>query len=205
MQRDLWKILSMLALLIAPLPGLSAASARPAKVKYAKTEVEKAQGKCVGLMVGGTIVGGLLGALAGKKHVGTGAGLGLTAGGVACAIVMDVAKRKDRIIAAQIAAAMYQDSQYETVLEAANENEQPVTFRGSGGQSQTIDAQQLRPVRYASVGGGKTASPVLDTGGQECRYVNSSITNAAGQSTDLPAQLFCRSGNDWHPYGLAKA
>ena len=55
--------LALLALAFAP----CSAMAKPGKVKYAKTEVEKARGKCVGSVIGGALVGALVGRVVGGK------------------------------------------------------------------------------------------------------------------------------------------
>jgi hypothetical protein len=73
-----------------------------------------------------------------------------------------------------------------------------VQFTGRAGASQTVDAALLLPVRYKAPDGTKLASPVLDTGGKECRLVDSSLATAA-----LPGQLTCRTpAGNWEPYAM---
>lgn len=179
--------------------------AKPTKVKYAKTEVEKARGKCVGSVIGGALVGALVGrVVGGKKNTAEGAVVGAVAGSIVCAILLSNAKRKDRIIAAQIASANYQQAPYRTYF--ANDNGQQMTFVGRGGASEHVAAARLRPVKYTSLDGLAAASPVPLAGGQECRAINSALIDNTGNNAELPNQYVCRTAaGDWQPYGLAKA
>ena len=184
------------ALVLVPL-GAGAAIAKESRPKYAKTEVDKAVGKCVGTVLGGALLGGLLG---GKKRRAEGAVIGAAAGGAACAIIVRNAKRKDKIIAAQREAAM-RDEEYVTSFE--DDKGQAVTFSGRAGELQTYDGAQLIPVRYTTLDGGKAASPVIATGGAECREVDSSLSYGDSERSGLPNQIFCRTPEgDWEPYAV---
>lgn len=199
--RDVAAALAIVCMAAAP----STAYAKQAKIKYAKTEVEKARGKCVAAIIGGALLGGIVGRVAGgKNNTAEGAVLGAAAGSLTCAIIMSNAKRKDRIIAAQIASATYQARPF--MAEFGDDNGMPMTFQGMSGQSEHLTAQQLRPVRYAGLDGQPVASPVPEAAGHECRAVNSTLTDASGNVGALPQQYVCRSADgNWHPYGLARA
>lgn len=180
---------------------LGAGIAHAAKVKYEKTEVEKARGKCVAAVLGGALLGALAGRAISKKGTLAGAGLGAVAGGAACAVIMANAKKADQIIAAQIASARYQDAAYTTTFAA--DDGSTTTFEGRAAASQTIDAAYLRPVKYMTLDGVNTASPELAAGGQDCREVSSSLTGAGSGRADLPKQYVCRTPNgDYQPYGV---
>ena len=143
-----------LTLLVAP-AGLSPAVAGDT-MKYEKTEVEKARGKCVLSVVVGAALGGL-------------------AGGAVCAA----------IIAAQIAAASYDRGPYVTAF-TNEENNSKTVFRAVRGASEQIDASRLRPVRYNNAAGDRMGSPVPVTGGRDCRPITSSPSTGPGTTADLP-------------------
>jgi hypothetical protein len=181
--------------------ALSLATAGPAlakKPKTAKTEVSKAIGKCVGLVLGGAVLGALLG---GRNDRGKGAAIGAGAGAAACALVMANAKRQDRIIAAQRAAA-----------QAGGADLHMASFRDDNGRevSMTSRAQDavisgpLIPVKYSS-NGTDFVSPELTVAAPTCRYVASELTASDG-SAAIPNQLYCRTAdNSWEPYAIGKA
>jgi hypothetical protein len=193
--------LALLCLTIAPW----GAEAKPGKIKYAKTEVERARGKCVATIIGGALLGAVVGrVVGGKKNTAEGAVVGAAAGTVVCAILLSNAKRKDRIIAAQIASANYQSTPYRTYF--ADDNGQQVTFVGRGGASEIIAANRLQPVKYETFDGLSAASPVPLAAGQECRAINSAVEDFNGNRAGLPNQYVCRTADgNWQPYGLKKA
>jgi len=193
-------------LLVVSLPfgqlGMGVAWAE--KIKYEKTEVEKARGKCVKTVLGGALLGALIGRATGKGGTLAGAGIGAAVGAGACAVIMANAKRADRIIAAQMASAQYQNVAYTTTFAA--DDGSMTTFEGRGGATESIDGARLRPVRYMSLDGVQMASPVLPAGKQDCRPVSSSIGGADGSRASLPSQTFCRTPEgDYKPYGVNMA
>lgn len=189
------------ATLVVQSLALAPANAAKDKIKYAKSEVEKSVGKCVGAIFGGILVGALAGAATSrnnKKGATTGALVGAGAGAVACAIIRKNAKRKDRIIAAQLAAASSRSSTYLTSF--PSDAGDPISFAGQAGPVQMIDAARLRPVKYESMGQ-DIASPILPDGAQYCREVSSSLGDNTGAREFLPPQIVCRtSDGNWSPY-----
>lgn len=185
---------SACALALTPI-GSEVAFAAKTRVKYAKTEVEKATGRCIAAVLGGALLGGIIG---GKKGVAIGAG----AGSLLCVILQVNAHNKDKIIAGQIAAAANaEDGRYTEIME--DDQKRPLAFVAQAGESQLIEGSKLAAVRYTSASAGAIASPVLDAGGQECRQVNSVMSYGDNQTTVLPAQMVCRtSEGDWQPYAL---
>lgn len=178
------------SMMVASIPAGWAAS----KPKYAKTEADKAIGKCVAAVIGGALLGGLA---AGKKNRGTGVLVGAAAGGAVCAVLMANAKRKDRILAAQRETAMRNEN-YATSFQDDDGN--PMQYRGMVSSTAEIDGGQLVPVKYTPLGGGSAVSPQLGTGGHECRFVDSAIGSAQG-AAGIPSQAFCRTDSgDWEPY-----
>jgi len=172
------------------------------KIKYEKTEVEKARGKCVASVVGGALLGALVGRAVSEKGALVGAGIGAGAGAAACAVIMANAKHADRIIAAQIASAQYQAAPYTTTF-VADDGTSTTRFEGKAGASESIDAARLRPVRYMTPDGGKAESPLLASGGQDCRAVSSSLGTADDARVALPTQYVCRTPEgDYRPYGV---
>ena len=172
------------------------AFAGEARVHYAKTEVEKANSACVILM----LVGGLGGAAIGRKR-GALIGVGITA--LLCVILQANARNKDRILAAEAATVQNRRDVYQETFQ--DDQGRNVTFSGRRGESQTVDATQLLPVKYKSSTGSAIASPVMASGGQECRAAAGSLTYETGQSANLPAQVFCRTPEgDWEPYAVKK-
>lgn len=168
------------------------------KPRYAKTEADKAIGKCVGAVVGGALLGALVG---GKKNRFGGAAVGAAAGGAVCAILMKTAKKKDRIIAAQRETAL-RNTDYVTSF--ADDDGGVMQFSGRVGTVAEIDGDSLMPVKYAAVGGGDVISPVLETGGHECRTIDSSLTSGS-DGISLPSQYYCRTpAGDWEPYSAVK-
>lgn len=191
----------LMAPMLIVLPINGTANAKEAKVKYAKSEVDKAAGKCVGSILGGALLGALVGrVVGGKKGTGAGAAVGAAAGTAICAILMTNAKRKDRILAAQIASANHTSRPY--VTQFGDDNGQITTFAGTASASRNIDSAKLIPVRYKTEDGTEVASPVFDTGGQECRSVSSSLSSG-GNIGKLPEQMICRTADgNWQPYGV---
>ena len=185
---------SAAALVLTPI-GSQDAYSQPPRVKYAKTEVEKATGKCVAAVLGGALLGGLLG---GKK----GAVIGAGAGSLMCVILQVNARNKDKIIAGQIAAAAAaENGQYSEVMQ--DEQNRPLVFVAQAGPSQLVDGSKLMSVQYSTPGSGSVSSPSLDTGGHECRQVNSAMSYGENQTSLLPAQIVCRtSDGDWQPYAV---
>lgn len=201
------KTRTVAALLIValPLPQVSTGVAWADKIKYEKTEVEKARGKCVGAVLGGALLGAVLGRVVSRKGVALGAGIGAAAGVGACAVIMANAKRADRIIAAQIASADHQDAAYTTTF-AADDGASMTTFEGRAGADEAIDAARLRPVRYMTIDGAQTQSPVLASGGQDCRAISASIAGTNDIRANLPTQYVCRTPDgDYRPYGVTMA
>lgn len=179
--------------------GIGVAHAQ--KIKYAKTEVEKARGKCVGSVLGGALLGAVVGRAIGKGGTATGAAIGAAAGAGICAIILSNAKRADRIIAAQIASAANPDSPYRTTF-AADDGTSVMTFEGRAGARQSIDAARLQPVRYMTLDGAKAESPVLVGTNQDCRQVTSTLAGTNGAAA-LPMQTVCRTPEgDYRPYGV---
>ena len=75
-----------------------ASAAKEQKVRYGKSEVDRAIGKCVGSVLGGALLGALIGGLVGgKKGTGAGAAVGATAGAAVCAAKGPHHRRPDRI------------------------------------------------------------------------------------------------------------
>lgn len=178
--------------------GSQIALAEKARVRYSKTEVEKASGKCIAAVLGGALLGGLIG---GKK----GALIGAGAGSVVCVILQVNAKNKDKIIAGQIAAAANAENGYYSEV-MTDDQGRPVGFAAQAGPSETVEGSRLISVRYADASAGSVISAPLDTGGQECRQVNSGMSYGENQTTLLPAQITCRnSEGDWEPYALARS
>ena len=78
-------------------------------------------------------------------------------------------------------------------------------FAGTANNDRMIDSTKLLPVKYKTGTGEEIASPVLDTGGQECRTVESTLSGG-GKSGALPDQIVCRTtAGDWRPYAMKTA
>jgi len=200
-----YKSLTLMLAMTLPISSVFFGIAYAGNIKYAKTEVEKAKGKCVGSVLGGALLGALVGRATGKGGVAAGAALGAAAGVGVCAIILANAKRADKIIAAQIASANYQDTTYRTTF-AADDGTSATTFEGRAGASESIDSVRLQPVRYMSLDGAKMESPVLAGGGQDCRPISGSLAGANDVRAALPTQYVCRTPDgDYKPYGLQMA
>lgn len=194
--------LTLLLAVTLPFCDVVVGVAQAEKIKYAKTEVEKARGKCVGSVLGGALLGALVGRATGKSGLAAGAAIGAAAGVGVCAIILANAKRADKIIAAQIASANYQNATYRTTF-AADDGTSETTFEGRAGPSESIDAVRLQPVRYMSLDGAKMESPVLAGAGQDCRPISGTLGGANDVRAALPTQYVCRTPDgDYKPYGL---
>lgn len=192
----------LLLAFILPFCDVAIGVAHAEKINYAKTEVEKARGKCVGSVLGGALLGALVGRATGKGNTAAGAAIGLAAGVGVCAVILANAKRADRIIAAQIASAKFQDQPYTTTF-AADDGTSMTTFEGRAGVSENIDAARLQPVRYMSLEGARMESPVLAAGQQDCRAISGSLSGTNEVKAALPTQYVCRTPDgDYKPYGL---
>lgn len=198
------KVALLLAVML-PFCDVVIGVAHAEKIKYAKTEVEKARGKCVGSILGGALLGALVGRATGKGNVGAGAAVGAAAGVGICAVILANAKRADKIIAAQIASAQFQDQPYTTTF-AADDGTSMTTFEGRAGAAENIDAARLQPVRYMSISGAQMESPVLAAGQQDCRAISGSLSGTNDVKATLPTQYVCRTPEgDYKPYGLQMA
>ncbi len=193
-----------LSMVVTPLGQSAEAASKEPKVKYEKTELEKASGKCLWQGIAAVFVGALVGTIvAGRKKRGKGAALGAGAGlaiaGVNCALVRKAAKKKQAMIDAQIATAQFNGENYRTNIDYGDG--ETVTFVGERGDEEKIDGDYLRPVKFQSIAMGKTSSPVLPKGSQFCRQIDSGVIAADGSQSLLPTQLTCRDSNgDWYPY-----
>ncbi len=192
--RNAWRWIAALAAAVALMSSPAAAAQ-----KTAKTEVSKAIGKCVGSVLGGALLGALIG---GRNNRGEGAVIGAGAGAAVCAVIMAAAKRQDRIISAQRAAAeaaALTEPQYSSF-----EDQNGRAVRLASVAEDATAPGKLIPVRYSADGAQRT-SPELGQGPPQCRYISSEMTGAEG-STTLPKQLFCRTPEGaWEPYATAKA
>ena len=196
---------ALLLAVILPFCDVAIGVAHAEKIKYAKTEVEKARGKCVGSVLGGALLGALVGRATGKGNTGAGAAIGAAAGVGICAVILANAKRADKIIAAQIASAQFQDRPYTTTF-AADDGTSMTTFEGRAGASENIDAARLQPVRYMSIDGAKLESPILAAGQQDCRAISGSLSGTNDVKAALPTQYVCRTPEgDYKPYGVQMA
>ena len=106
-------------------------------------------------------------AIGGKRGTAAGAVIGVGAGATICSILLANARHRDRIIAAQMAAAADPSGQHTATW--TDDNGRPVAFIPKAGEIRTIDAARLTPVRYPGPDGTKLVSPPVDTGGRECR------------------------------------
>lgn len=190
-----WKWLTALLVAVATVAAPAAEAKRP---KVAKTEVSKAVGKCIGLVLGGALLGGLLGGRGGR---GEGAAIGAGAGAVACALLMSAAKRQDRIIAAQRAAAAAEDGElHYTSFTDSDGKEVRVASRS---ESVTV-TQPLIPVKY-ELDGAQRISPELAAGTPVCRRASSELSGDGG-SASTPGQIYCRTADgSYEPYAVGKA
>lgn len=202
MRNNVIGVLAATAMVFSMMPQAPAFAKAP-KVKYAKTEVDKAVGKCVLAVLLGGVTGAVVGRVVGGKHkTDDGAIIGVVAGGAACAVMINNAKRKDRIIAAQIATADWNSKSY--VTEISDDSGQIQVFTGTKGKVENLDSAKLQPVKY-KIDGQSLASPVLETGGNECRAIDSNLSGSSGP-TYLPTQYVCRTAaGDWQPYAVAKS
>lgn len=182
------------------------------------TEMSRAIGNCRVAVIGGTIVGGIFGAiLGGRRNRGGGAVLGAVGGnllgGLACAIMMRNAERQDAIVAAQRAAAAAGPGAERSFTIGENGGENGGESGGEasgkeGGGLQLIaraedvtPAGELVQVRFPTAGGGEAVSPILAAGQPRlCRRVNADVIDN-GERAALPPQLTCRAEDgSWYPY-----
>ncbi|MEE4210483.1 MAG: hypothetical protein V2I43_14620 [Parvularcula sp.] len=176
------------------------AEARTRKVKYAKSEVDKAVGKCVGTVLGGALLGALI---AGKRDRAKGALAGAAVGGGICALIVDDAKRKDRLFEAQLRAAEAESGQHSASF--TDETGANATVVASAGEAQMMPASMLVPVKYKYADSTTYLSPVLPGPEALCRTTSASLEVAGGGKADAPEQLICRTETgDWAAYGLKK-
>ncbi|HEX8401560.1 MAG TPA: hypothetical protein VF628_07615 [Allosphingosinicella sp.] len=184
-------MLTALALITAP--AIAAKGPKPAK-----SEVSKAIGKCIGAVLGGALLGALIG---GRRNRGEGAAIGAGAGAAACAVLVAAAKRQDRIIEAQRAAAAAGDGQ---VHWASFRDENGKEMRIAS-QAQDINVtQSLVPVSF-EVNGAQRVSPDLGTAPRVCRQTSSALSGDSGNAT-ISGQIYCRTADgSYEPYALGKA
>lgn len=182
--------------------ALGSAPAAAKGPKYAKTEMEKATGKCIGSLLGGALLGAVIGRAISKRGAGTGAAIGAGGGAILCGVLVANAKHRDRVIQAQMTAMKDPRRLVSDTWIDADGKE--TTFTANAGTPLTIDGSRLRPVRYQTATG-KAESPTLDTGNRECRMAGGSFASG-GTVTAAPAQLYCRTdAGDWQPFAEATA
>lgn len=188
----LWAALGLLAMPVGPL-GMA-----QAKQRYAKTEVERAAGKCVGSILGGALLGAVLGrVIGGRQATGTGIALGTSAGAAVCAILMANARHKDEMIAAQLNAVRDPSRPYSASW--TDDEGKPVTFTSrSEPVASAYDGAQLLPVKYKGADGIEQISPTLPAGTTDCRMATGTFDSGA----TVRPQMTCRTADgNWHPYG----
>ncbi len=194
LKRSIGSILGV-ALVLGPISS-PLVSAKEAKPRYAKTEIEKANTACAIMLllgVGASVAGG-------KKT----ARIALPLTVVACIVIQASARHKERILAAQRATLEGGNREFRETFQDANG--QNISFSARGSSEQTVDGARLQPVKYRTVDGQQMAAPVMDTGGKTCRSVGGSLSYSDGRSADLPAQVFCRTAEgDWEPYSVRTA
>ena len=173
--RALIGCLAALSLLALPTPAYAK------QPRVAQSAVDKPIGACF-LTVG---LGALAGALLSKKK-GNGALVGAGVGGAICAILIASAKHKDKLIAAQRAAAA-----------SASQKPYFANYRDEDGQAHIIKAVAtdvtplgpLQQVKYTDESGAKAISPPLAEP-QKCRMVD--VTdNVNGSGATISGQLMC--------------
>jgi hypothetical protein len=141
-----------------------------------RSALDDAVGRCVASTLGMALVGGIIGAAAGGggRNVAIGAGAGAAVGGLACAVMTALdAQDKERIRQAQIQAAQTGETRY-------------LSYQGSDGRARRV---VVKPQAT------ETASA-----GRICRRADTTAAIGDAGSTELPAQLICRTpGGDWLP------
>jgi len=151
-----------------------------------KTAVDRAIGKCVGAVIGGAILGAIAGRVVSRNGTGKGALLGAGVGGVACAVMVSMAGKKDK---ARIRALQ---------LEALNTGRsQSDSWQTDKGETAVATAT-VAPIRQISA---PTSGEAL-----RCTTVQMSVSTSAkgGQFQDIA----CLVGDTWltgdklKPYGL---
>ena len=161
----------------------------PAKTSWAIDAVGQ---KCMASVIGGAIVGGLIGAIAGGgDRVAQGAIAGGAAGVGLCAVIMALdAQDRSRIREAQ--------------LKAAETNQaQTLSYKGDDGLQRNISVRPSRKVVVAKADSGprkivgpasKADDPVLlaSQGRAICTELLTSAAVETKGSTDVPAQYVCK-------------
>ena len=208
------RILACAAAALALLLGeLSPAFAQRRPPRPVESAVARAIGNCRVAVIGGTIVGGIFGAiLGGRRNRGGGAVLGAVGGnllgGLACAIMMRNAERQDAIVAAQRAAAAAGPGAEHsfTIGEDGALGGEAGGKEAAGLQliaraEDVTPAGELVPVRFPTAGGGEAISPVLAAGQPRlCRRVSMDALDT-GERAALPVQLTCRAEDgSWYLY-----
>lgn len=192
---------ALAGLILFSISSATVADAKPKKVKYAKSEIDKAIGKCALSVLGGAVLGGLI---AGKKNRATGALGGAAIGGIVCALIVDDAKKKDRIYQAQLAAAQSPQGRYTMTLVADDGQKETYTARASDPLMTPVNL--LVPVRIKLTDGIVRESPVLPGPDAICRNSDVSAQLGDGNAFTAPTQVMCRSdAGDWYPYEKAKS
>lgn len=158
--------------------GLAVGGCTTARPGGGPAAADNTAGRCVASAVGGAILGSLIGAAAGgSRGAAAGALAGGVTGGLGCAVlaVLD-AQDRERIRAAQIAAAATNRPRY-------------LSYVGSDGRRREITVKpQAAPVRTA------------EAGDRICRATDTSASVAGAGSAELPQQLVCRTpAGTWVP------
>lgn len=167
--------------------------AKPAKIKYAKSEIDKANTTCAIML----LLGVGASAIGGKKT----ARYAMPVTVLACIVIQASARHKEKILAAQRETLSAPRKSWKESIQDSNGDD--ITFSGSGSIDQVVDGARLQPVKYKTIDGQQAASPVMDTGGKTCRTVTSSLSYRDGRNAFLPAQVFCRTvEGDWEPYAV---
>jgi outer membrane lipoprotein SlyB len=192
---------SLAGLILFGMSSATVADAKPKKVKYAKSEIDKAIGKCALSVLGGAVLGGLV---AGKKNRAAGALGGAAIGGVVCALIVDDAKKKDRIYQAQLAAVQSPQGRYTMTVVA--DDGQRETYTAQASDPLMTPVNLLVPVRIKLTDGIVRESPVLPGPEAICRGTDVSAELGEGRAFTAPTQVLCRDEiGDWYAYEKAKS
>lgn len=153
-----------------------------------RSELDRAQGRCVAAVAVGTILGAVVGNNVGSGNAGRGALIGAGVGGVACAIIAEAARERDRVLEYQRMAAMNgEGARNEWVAESGRRMVMTVAVEDSDDLVAVAADQQATNADAATA-----VAP------RRCRYSTSSISVEGMGETAIGRQRWCQTdAGEW--------
>jgi hypothetical protein len=139
----------------------------------AKSEIDRAVGRCAASVIGGALLGAIIGNNTGRGNAGRGALIGASAGGLACTVIMAAAREKAALL----------DSQRAAIAAGADSRQE---IRAKDGSTIVMNNRITEAPSVDVTVDGAVQS-------RRCKFANSTIEIADIGASELGVQKYCQS------------